>query len=118
MNPELRKLLHAERQRVFEPGPYFPPRVMARYRDRTGREAAIWDIVPAAARPVFALALTILLAFLTLEAFVPVAPPRSAIEAYLEPDQTVAENFLYMDSDLAASPELLEHAIVLEEGGE
>ena len=117
MNSELRKLLNEERKRVFEPGPYFPQRVVARWKERS-RDAGIWEIVPTAARPVFALALTLLLAFLTLEAFVPVTPTRSMIEAFLEAEQTAAESFLYADSDTPESHHLLEQLIVLEEGEE
>ena len=115
MNSELHKFLREERKRVLEPDPYFGKRVMARLGAEGRRQKEIWDIVPSAVRPVFALALTLLLAFLTLEAFVPVAPTRSTIEAYLEPEQTTTENFLYMDADGLASRELMEQLIVLQE---
>ena len=117
MNSELKKMLDEERKRVFEPDPYFPQRVMARWRNQS-RDSGIWEIVPTAARPIFALALTLLLAFLILETFVPAVPTRGLIEAFLEPEQTAAESFLYADSDTPASPELLEQLIVLEGGGE
>ncbi len=48
---------------------------MARLRERaTMREVAIWDIVPAAVRPIFAVALMMLVAFIALEVFVPAMP--------------------------------------------
>ena len=118
MNSELRNLLDQERRRVFEPGAFFAQRVVAHARAQKSADAGIWDIVPAATRPIFALGLTLLLAFLTLETFVPVEPTRNMVEASLEPEQSSFENVLYMDSETPASQELLEQMIVLEEGAQ
>jgi hypothetical protein len=119
MNSELEKLLakliRDERERVFEPDQYFPQRVLARLKDEPVREQAIWDFIPTAARPVFALGITLLVAFLTLEALYPLEPSRGMIEAFLSADQTPAESVLYLDTEAPERYEL-EQLIVLEEG--
>src|SRR5262245_3093577 len=117
MNSELRQFLNEERKRVFEPDSYFAQRVVARWsgQPRVVRENAIWDMMPKAARPVFALVLTLLLAFLTLEAFVPIEPSRGIIEASLDAEQSAAERLLYTDADIPSSHEILEQVIVLRE---
>jgi len=116
MNSELKKLLLEERKRVFEPGPYFVQRMMARLREQTPAHNGVWEIVPSATRPIFALVVALVLVFLTLEAFVPTAPRRSMVEAFLEPEQSAAESVWYADSDAPTSQQVLEQLIVLEEG--
>jgi hypothetical protein len=115
MDPEFNKFLLNERKRVFEPDVRFSGRVMARLGEREHRTIGFWDIPPVVARPIFALALMLLVVFLTLEAFVPVAPTRSAVEAFLEPEQSNAENVLYTDSDTLPNHEVFEQLIVFEE---
>jgi len=119
MNPELNEFLNAERKRVFEPDSYFAPRVVSQWTAQkrpAPRENGIWDFIPRATRPVFALALTLLLVFLTIETFVPVEPGIGMIEAYLAPEQSTADSVLYTESEVPSSRELLEQLIVLEEG--
>jgi hypothetical protein len=118
MNSELNKLLSEERKRVFEPDQYFVQRVMARLKEQAVEVADVWEIVPSATRPIFAIVLALFLAFLTVEMFVPITPSRSMVEAFLEPEQSAAESIWYTDVDAPTSQQLLEQLIVLEEEGE
>src|SRR4249919_1211749 len=90
MNPKLDEFFKSERARVFEPGPYFTQRVMARLAGQLSaqRENGIWDGVLSGARPVFALAMVLLLAFMAIQLFLPDVPERGPIESVLSPDQT------------------------------
>src|SRR5262245_28899307 len=87
MNSDLKRFLNAERGRVIEPGPDFAARVVAQAAMVPSRAVrigeGIWDVVPVAVRPVFALAMGLLLAFFVIQAFVPVAAPgRGLISSY------------------------------------
>ena len=113
MNSKLDEFFKNERTRVFEPGPYFTQRVMARLKGQ--RENGIWDGVVAGARPVFAIALVVLLAFLAIQLFVPIVPARGPIDAFLSPDQTDGEHLLYTGAD-PSSPELDKMIIITEDG--
>ena len=115
MNPEFKKFLAEERKRFFEPDAWFPKRVMARLGQVSPRTAGVWDFAATAARPVFAIALTVLVALIAFEALVPAIPSRGMIEAFLEPEQSSAEALIYTESDTPASADLLEHVIVLVE---
>lgn len=95
---ELKDFFNEERNRVFTPGPFFTQRVMARLDERRPQE--IWEVVPTSTRPVFVLALVLILCFVAVEVFIPQVPPRGLIEAYLDPEQNPAESFLYNESDV------------------
>ena len=115
MNSDFTKFLAEERKRFFEPDAWFPKRVMARLAQASPRSAGVWDFAATAARPVFAVALTFLVALLAFEALVPAVPSRGMIEAFLEPEQSSAEALIYTEFDTPASAELLEQVIVLDE---
>jgi hypothetical protein len=117
MNSKMDDFFKNERARVFEPGPYFTQRVMAGIAGRKAslRENGIWDGVMAGARPIFALALVVLLAFLAIQLFVPDIPDRGPIDAFLSPDQTDGEHMLYSGSE-PSSPELEKMLIITEDG--
>ena len=116
MNKSLREYLNQEKKRVFQPDAYFAQRVVAKWNSEGRRATGFWELIPAAARPMLALGTTALLLFLSFEIFVPAAPGRGFVEAFLEPDQTAAESVLYTDADPPSSHELYEQLIVLEEG--
>ena len=111
----LSELLDDERRKIYTPGPFFTERVMARWDARKGREFGIWDMVPSSARPVFGMALLLIVLFLAIEIFVPHQPARGMVEAYLEGEQNPAESFLYSEAEVPAGGELLEQMIALEE---
>jgi len=117
MKPELNQFFKEERKRVYEPGPYFVQRVMARWaeldRERRFRENSVWEIVLNARRPVLALALTLLLALVALELLVPIEPRRGIVEAYLVPE-SVANRFFFLES-VQATPEVVEHMVMVED---
>jgi hypothetical protein len=117
MDSKLNEFFKSERSRVVEPGPYFTRRVMAGLASRipAQRENAIWDGVMSGARPVFALALVLLLAFLAVQFFVPAIPERGPIDAFLSPDQTDGEHLLYSGAE-PSSPELEKMIIITEDG--
>lgn len=92
MNSILNNFFREERKRVFEPGPYFTQRVMARLPERL---PGFWDFVPRATRPVMALALILLFGVLAVQMLIPTELPRhGAIEAYLGQDLTPRERML------------------------
>jgi hypothetical protein len=117
MNPKLDEFFKSERARVFEPGPYFTQRVMARLAGQLSahRENGLWDGVLSGARPVFALAMVLLLAFMAIQLFLPDVPERGPIESVLSPDQTDGEHLIFTGAD-PSSPELEKMIIIMEDG--
>jgi hypothetical protein len=114
MNP-LEDFLDAERKRVFAPGPFFTERVLARLGRVEGRESEIWEVIPTSTRPVFALALVLIFCFVVVQVIIPQVPQRGLIEAYLDPDQSPGERFLYNEGDVPSGQEFLDQLIVQEE---
>jgi hypothetical protein len=114
MNPSLKDFFNEEKQRVFTPDPYFHTRVMARVREGQG-QTDIWAVIPGSTRPVFGLALMLLLAFVALEIFVPQLPERGFVTALLESNQTPAETFLLSGDDIPADQDLLNQLMGVEE---
>ncbi|HEX4998693.1 MAG TPA: hypothetical protein VFY29_10720 [Terriglobia bacterium] len=114
MNSELDRFLKAEKQRIFEPGPGFSARVAAQAGRLPRKVVAfgegVWDVVPVAARPVFALALAMIVVFFVIQTLVPVVPREGLINSYLEGERT--EGSLYVETDLLASDEALGEWIV------
>ena len=117
MNSKLDEFFKSERARVYEPGPYFTQRVMARLAGKISaqRENGIWDGVLSGARPVFALAMVLLLAFMAIQLFLPDMPERGPIDAVLGPDQTDGEHLIFTGAD-PTSPELQKMIIIMEDG--
>ena len=117
MNSKLDEFFKSERARVFEPGPYFTQRVMAGLAAHTSvqRENGIWDGVLSGARPIFALAMVLLLAFMAIQLFLPDVPERGPIESVLSPDQTDGEHLIFSGAD-PSSPELEKMIIITEDG--
>jgi hypothetical protein len=114
MNSQLKEFFELERKRVIQPDPYFTQRVMARLDDQVIAESAgIWDVVPLAARQVLALALTVFLALITIDIFIPVEPSRGMMEAYLSGQHSADETFLYTEDEIPSDHDVLEHLIVL-----
>src|SRR5215470_8390221 len=114
MNSKLDEFFKSERARVFEPGPYFTQRVMARLAGLQ-KENGIWDGVLAGARPIFALAMVLLLAVMAIQLFLPSMPDRGPIDAVLSPDQTDGEHLIFTGVD-PSSPELEKMIIITEDG--
>jgi hypothetical protein len=104
--------LKEERKRVFEPTPDFSRRVMSRLKDQPARET-LWERLIPESRPAFALALCLLLMLIGIHAFLPVEPAEELVRAYLDPDVSTVEAFLYME-EVPASPDVLEHVMVVE----
>jgi len=115
MNPSLKGFFEEEKKRVFAPDPYFSMRVMARLREGRTRENGMWDVIPGSARPVFGLAIVLMLAFLAVQVFVPQVPERGFVTAALEADQNQSDAFLYSSADLPADTELLNQLIGADE---
>jgi hypothetical protein len=99
MNSILNNFFKEEQKRVFEPGPYFTQRVMARLSERV---PSIWELVPRAARPVMAVALMVLFAVLAVQILIPVEPTSGPLEASVGEDLTTRERMLFID----ASPQM------------
>ena len=115
MNPSLKDFFEEEKKRVFTPDPYFSTRVMARLRDSRTRENGIWDVIPGSTRPVFGLAIVLMLAFVAIQVFVPQMPERGFVASVLEADQAADSAFLYSGGDLPADTELLNQLIGADE---
>jgi len=111
----VRDFLAAERKRVFAPGPFFTQRVLARLAQQRAQEAGIWEAIPISTRPVLALALTLIFCFVLVQVIIPQVPPRGMIEAYLDPDQSPAESFLYSEGEVPSQQEFLDQLIAQEE---
>lgn len=100
MSSDLNSFFEEERKRVFEPGPFFAQRVMAQVAAAPQREAGIWETVPGATKPVFALALLILFAVLGVQLSVrPLEPTHGAIEAYVTKDLSPTETLLIIGAE-------------------
>ncbi len=101
---------------MIEPDPFFAQRVMARVvaRLREPRENGIWEGVRSGAKPVFALAFVLLLAFLAVQLFIPEMPSRGPIDAFMSPDQN-GEHLIYLGAD-PSNPELERMIIITEDG--
>jgi len=103
MNSILNNFFKEERKRVFEPGPYFAQRVMARVSQAV---PSVWDVIPRAVRPVMALSLILLFGVLSIQIVYPVeqAGATGPIMAYVGQDLTQTELSLFVD--VAGSDEL------------
>ena len=104
-----------ERKRVFEPGPYFTQRVMARLNDRVSQESGIWEAISISTRPVLAIALMLIVCFVAVETFIPQVPQRGMVESFLEAEQNPAESFLYNGTDVPSRQDVLEQLIAPED---
>ena len=112
----LKDFFNAEKTRIFTPDAFFPARVMARLRDIQSREYSIWDAIPGAARPVFGLAIKVLLAFIAVQLFLPQMPEQGFITAALEAERSQSDApYLYTDADLPADHELINQLMGFED---
>jgi hypothetical protein len=111
MNSTLKDFFNEERKRVFEPGPYFTQRVMARLSERL---PVFWDLIPRATRPVMAVALVLLFGVLAAQILIPVEPPtRGPIETTLfTQDLTAREHMLFIDPQLPAGVQFEEWTLL------
>ena len=115
MNPIWKDFFNDEKKRFFTPDPYFHARVLSRLRNTSVREIEIWDVVPASTRPVFGLALMLLLTFLAVQTFLPQVPERGFLDAVLESESEPEQAFLYTGEELPADQELLNHLMGFED---
>ncbi len=115
MNPSLKDFFDEEKKRIFTPDPYFHTRVMARVRAANARETEIWDFVPSSTRPVFGLALVLMIAFLAVQTFIPQVPERGFFDAILEAESSPGDAFLYSGAELPADQEILQRLMGFEE---
>ena len=114
MNSELNNFFTEEQKRVFEPGPHFAQRVMARLVSGAKAAPGIWDFFPHAMKPVMALALALLFAVLAVQILMPVEPGRSAIEAYVKQDMSPREQMLFADPQATPGAAEFEQLMSLE----
>ena len=109
MNSIWNSFFKEERKRVFEPGPFFSPRVMAPLPPRV---PDVWEMVPRATRPIVALALVLLFGVLGIQILMPVEPERGAIEAYVGQDLTPSERMLIIGQQVPASVQFEEWTLL------
>ena len=104
MNSTLKNFFKEERKRVFEPGPYFVQRVMARLSETV---PSVWDIIPRAIRPVMAVSLILLFSVLAVQILVPVEQAGPGpIMAVVGQDLSNAEYSLFIDPTTPSDGEL------------
>jgi hypothetical protein len=116
MSSDMNSFFREERKRVFEPGPFFVQKVMARLKSQPSiAELSIWDVIPSATRSVFALALTLLFAVLAVQILMPVEPARGPIEAYVTSDLSASETLLFTGAEVPTSAAQIEE-LFLEPG--
>jgi hypothetical protein len=111
----LNSFFKEERKRVFEPSPFFSQKVMAQLRAMPAVELGIWEVIPGAVRPVFAVALMLLFAVLAIQILVPVEPARGAIEAAMTSDLSPSEVLLFTGADAPTSSVYIQE-LILEPG--
>ncbi len=100
MDTKLKEFFDEEKKRVFTPDPHFHTRVMARVREARAADYTIWDAVPSSSRPVFGLALVLMLAFLAVQLFIPQIPERGFLDALLEAEQGPSDAMLSSVADM------------------
>jgi hypothetical protein len=110
MKSTLKDFFNEERKRVFEPGPYFTQRVMARLSERL--PVVFWDFVPRATRPVMTLALVLLFAVLAAQILIPVELPTRPLETFYTQDLTAREHMLFVDPQVPASVQFEEWTLL------
>ena len=104
MNSTLNNFFKEERKRVFEPGPYFTQRVMARLSESV---PSIWDLIPRATRPVMAISLILLFGILAVQILIPVERSGTGpIMAVAGQDLTQTEYRLFVDPTVPSDAEL------------
>ena len=112
----LKDFFAAEKTRIFTPDPFFAARVMARLRELQNREYSIWDAIPGATRPVFGLAVVVILAFMAVQLFVPQMPDQGFVTAALEAERSQSDApYLYSDADMPADHEVLNQLMGFED---
>lgn len=116
----LKQFFEAERKRVYQPGPFFTKRVMASLNQevlKPAEESEIWEVIPSSTRPVFAVALMLMLCFLLAEVFIPRMPQSGLIESYLDAERNPTQSFLFTsDSDeVPSGQEIFEQVLGLGE---
>jgi len=116
MDSQFNDFFKEERKRVFEPDVYFAKRVVARLKEQPVQESGLWDVVLGATRPVFAVALTLVLALICIQMLVPAQPARGMVEAFLDRQVPAGESLIYSDSEAAPNHDVLEQMMVLESG--
>jgi len=115
MNSDLNNFFKEEQKRVFEPGPYFTQRVMARLASAKEKLApSVWEVLPNAMKPIMGVALVLLFGVLAVQILIPVEPVHGAIEAYVKQDLTPREQMLFADPQATAGAAEIEEFLVLE----
>ena len=115
MNSDLNNFFKEEQKRVFEPGPYFTQRVMARLASAKEKLApSVWEVLPNAMKPIMAVALVLLFGVLAVQILIPVEPAHGAIEAYVKQDLSPREQMLIADPQAPAGAAEIEEFLVLE----
>jgi len=112
---QLRNFFESEKKRIFEPDASFTDRVMARLNEAPAWEYGIWEITPSSMRPVMAMALVLILCFVAAEFWIPQMPQYGVVESFLEPEQTVADSFVFNDTGVPAREVVLQQIIAPEE---
>jgi hypothetical protein len=104
-----------EQKRFFEPGPFFAQKVLARLRETPATRPVIWDGVPGAVRPVFALALMLLFAVLAVQLLMPIEPSRGPVEAAMTSELSPSEVLLFTGAEAPTSATYIQE-LILEPG--
>jgi hypothetical protein len=85
--------------------------VLARLRGPAEEAAGIWEAVPNSTRPIFGIALILLVCFLVIQIFVPPEPERGLVEVYLDPEESTTGSFLYSEAEVPTGQEFLQELI-------
>ena len=109
MKSILNDFFKEEQKRVFEPGPYFAQRVLARLSEKV---PGVWEVIPRATRPILALSLALLFGVLAVQILMPVEPPQGPIEAFVGQDLSPRERMLLIDPQLPAGVQFEEWTLL------
>jgi hypothetical protein len=114
MNPSMKDFFEEEKKRVFTPDPYFHTRVMARLNEAKPREFSIWDVIPGSTRSVFALAVTMMLIFVAVQALVPQVPDLGFVDSLVEAENH-GQTYLYSGAEMPADQDFFNQLMGFED---
>src|SRR5690242_8622454 len=111
----LKDFFESEKSRVIQPDAFFSKRVVARLY-ALHPKSGISELLMKSARPVFALAIFMILCFLAIDLFIPQMPQQGVVESVFESEQSPDESLIYNDSDIPARQVVLQQLIGGEDG--
>ena len=102
-----RGFVESERRRILQPDESFARRVISRTKPVSGLAVPMWDYVQGFARPMVVVLTAVLVVILGLHLIYPQPPVIGIVDAYLESDAELGDDWLYRDAGLPQGDDLL-----------